>query len=53
MKKNNFIMFARIPAIFLAMRGSNESIVTDTRNGIARFQQLIVNKTFLIPPDRA
>ena len=32
--------------------GSNESIVADTdRNGIARFQQLIVNKILLIPPD--
>jgi len=28
MKKNNFI-FARIPAVFLAMHGSNESIVAD------------------------
>ena len=31
---------------------SNESIVADTnRNGIARFQQLIVNKILLVPPD--
>ena len=28
MKKNNFIM--SIPVIFLAMHGSNESIVADT-----------------------
>jgi len=28
MKKNNFII-ARIPAVFLAMHGSNESIVAD------------------------
>ena len=34
------------------MHGSNESIVADTdRNGIARFQQLIVNKILLVPPD--
>jgi len=30
MKKNNFIMSARIPAAFLAMHSSNESIVADT-----------------------
>ena len=34
-----------------SMHNSNKSIVADTdrRNGIIRFQQLIVNKTFLIP----
>ena len=30
MKKNNFIMSARNPAVFLAMYSSNESIVADT-----------------------
>jgi len=30
MKKNNFIMSLRIPAVFLAMHGSNESIIADT-----------------------
>jgi len=29
MKKNNFIM-SRIPAVFFAMHGSNESVVADT-----------------------
>ena len=29
MKKNNYHVFARIPAVFLAMHGSNESIVAD------------------------
>jgi len=34
------------------MHDSNESIVADIAcNGIARFQQLIVNKTLLVPPD--
>jgi len=40
--------------VFLAMHGSNESIVADTeivRNGIIRFQKLTVNKTLLIPLD--
>ena len=54
MKKNNFIMSLLVFWPFFS-QCSNESIVAGTeivaRNGIVRFQQLIVNKTLLVPPD--